>query len=353
MLVKARDYQRTTLSRFDLLGHDEKGLAKAFAYLLASERAVLFALLHSLGIGVNNTDGNLSNITIATERRRAEGRTDIEIELQGRFHLIIECKIGTNRLKAQRAQYLPSFDSSVAHNVLCFITEERDYNRSATTGVDIHYISWADIIDLVDMPAFNDRPIVREFVSFAAKGFTVRRQREVLIQDLSASTEVKRYVNHQVYRRDVTFGSPLYFAPYFTRAARESHTDIGQGISSLSRVLGVLTVRGKDVKSFSDELRAFAQAQEKDSTERDSLVARWLGGVDKGSDTEFTYYFLGSPIQVSPPLLKDGGIEQGRGKNWIAGKIPKNRCVTFGEFTRRMSMQAEASAHDSQRAAEE
>jgi len=34
--------------------------------------------------------------------------------------------------------------------------------------------------------------------------------------------------------------------------------------------------------------------------------------------------------------MKDGAIEKGRGKNWIAGMIPKNRCVTFAEVIRRL-----------------
>jgi hypothetical protein len=35
-------------------------------------------------------------------------------------------------------------------------------------------------------------------------------------------------------------------------------------------------------------------------------------------------------------LKKDGTNKKGRGKNWIAALIPKNRCVTFEEFTKRL-----------------
>ena len=49
-----------------------------------------------------------------------------------------------------------------------------------------------------------------------------------------------------------------------------------------------------------------------------------------------TYYFLDDPVALGTPLLKDGGNKKGRGKNWVAAMIPKNRCVTFQEFTRRV-----------------
>lgn len=67
------------------------------------------------------------------------------------------------------------------------------------------------------------------------------------------------------------------------------------------------------------------------------MVSLWKNGVksDPLSKT-LTYYFLDEAVSLSTPLLKDGGKEKGRGKNWVAAMIPKNRCVTFQEFTKRM-----------------
>ena len=46
----------------------------------------------------------------------------------------------------------------------------------------------------------------------------------------------------------------------------------------------------------------------------------------------FTYFFLDKPLKLEIPLQKDKGTKKGRGKNWIAAFIPRNRCVTFSEL---------------------
>jgi hypothetical protein len=76
-------------------------------------------------------------------------------------------------------------------------------------------------------------------------------------------------------------------------------------------------------------------------SEKPEQVKKWIEGVKhrnkKYQKTEHTFYFLDDPVELPASLLKDGTIKKGRGKNWIAGKIPKNRCITFAEFVRRMS----------------
>lgn len=328
MKIKRQNYKGTTLNRFDLLGNDETGLSKAFAYLLAAEPSIFYQFLRELGIRAQNTESNFKEVTIDIERKRQEGRTDIEIHSPGKFHIIVECKVGSNRIKDQRSQYLPCFENE-PKRVLCFITQERDCNREVSSGIDIHYKGWLDIIGLVEPKDFNRSEIVSEFASYATRGFKMRDQKEVLIQDLSKPDEIKRYKENFIYRRDITFGSPLYFAPYFTRAANET-----EGITYLSKVLGVLTVHPQDIASFEDELLVYADNDKE-------LVQKWIAGIEPGNSKESkTYYFLAAPVRLSKPLLKDGGREIGRGRGWIAAMIPKNRCVTFEEFTRRMVLAA-------------
>lgn len=326
MKLKHKKYNSTTLNRFDLLGNDETGLAKSFAYLLSIEPTILYRFLRDIGVNIKYSKSNYLNTTIETEKTRNEGRTDIEIKQDGKFHIIIECKVGKNRIKNQRVQYLPSFENTPT-KVLCFITQERDCNREMSSDVDIYYRGWLDIIDLVDSKDYERSEVIKEFVSYATRGFKMRDQKEVLIQDLSDPNEIERYMKYQVYRRDMTFGSPLYFAPHFTKNAGRQE---GTGISYLSKVLGVLTIKPIDLKSFEDELLNYSDDDKK-------LVSKWLQGVSESSESEmYTYYFLGEPVKLSNPLLKDGGTKKGRGKGWIAAMIPKNRCVTFEEFTKRM-----------------
>lgn len=324
MKIKHKNYNSTTLNRFDLLGNDETGLSKAFAYLLSVEPIILYKFVRELGVKTNNTESNFKKLSIDIERKRQEGRTDIEIYHPEKFHIIIECKVKTNRIKSQRNQYKQSFENA-SQKILCFITQERDNTHELSQGVDVYYKGWFDIIDIIDQKDFDSSEIIKEFVSYITKGFKMRNQKEVLIQDLSKPDEVALFKENYIYRRDVTFGSPLYFAPYFTRAAQET-----EGISYLSKVLGVLSIKPQDIKIFKDELYTYAGDDK-------YLVEKWLLGIEHiESDQPVTYYFLASPVVLNKPLLKDRGREVGRGKGWVAAMIPKNRCVTFEEFAKRI-----------------
>jgi hypothetical protein len=189
-------------------------------------------------------------------------------------------------------------------------------------------------MDILDV--FEDKrlaiksDLVRQFMTYAVRTYKMKTQKEILVQDLSWPIDLDRYFKYSIYKRDVTFGSPLYFAPYFTRKANET---IGEGIRYLSRVLGVLTLKPRDIEDYQSDLESFS--------ENSSQVKKWKQGVKIGGKTyqniERTFYFLDEPVGLSHSLLKDGTIKKGRGVKWIAAMIPKNRCVTFAEFVRRMN----------------
>jgi hypothetical protein len=262
---------------------------------------MLYRFVRDLGVSTKHTKRNFQKVSIDIELSRHEGRTDIEIRHPGKFHIIVECKISKNRIKEQRGKYLGCFQDE-PKRILCFITQERDSNCEVTAGVDIRYKGWLDIIGLVEQQDFDRSPVVQEFVSYATKGFKMRDQREILIQDVSEANEIQRYNEHFVYRRDVTFGSPLYFAPYFTKGSGEK-----VGITRLSKVLGVLTIKPNDIENFKDELLSFANFDA-------SLVEKWSTcGDSNNSDTSYTYYFLAAPVKLNRPLTKDKGIKKGRG----------------------------------------
>lgn len=226
-------------------------------------------------------------------------------------------------------QYLKSF-SDDPQKVLCFITQQNDFEKQVDEKIEIHNLGWMEITDLFDNKQFQDNHLIKDFLSFAMKGFKMREQKEILVQDLSKPKEIERFLKFQVYRRDVIFGSPLYFSPYFTRKANQPE---GEGISYLSKILGKLTLSPKDIENFHDDLNKF--------TNNHTLVQRWVTGViliPAERDRTFTYFFLDKPLKLKTPLRKAGTIKKGRGKNWIAGMIPKNRCVTFSEFTDRKSV---------------
>jgi hypothetical protein len=323
MDIKLNYYKRPVLNQFDLLGTKEVGLSKAFAYLMAKEPEVLIYFLHDIGIK-RISRKNLSAVTIDIERERKEGRTDIEIALPGKFHAIVECKVGSNKIKEQRDQYIPSFeDGKKGQKVLCFLTQVKDFNKFPTDGITILYRGWLDILEMLDRKEFKKNKLVNDFIRFVIRGFKMKSQKEILIQDLSRPTEIKRFRDHRVYRRDPTLGSPLYFAPYFTKSAEQEE---GVGIFYLSRVLGVLTVKSDDVKLYKDDLLEYSSRDK-------GTVEIWINGSFKNDhdEGERTYYFLAEPVLLNKPLLKGSANTK-----WLHSQIPKNMCITFEDFTKSM-----------------
>jgi hypothetical protein len=322
MLLKNTNTHKTTFSLLDLLGKDEVALSQAFAFLLASDKDCYFAFLRFLGITAKNTTNSYFQSVVTTEKKRKEGRTDIELIQGDKYHVIVECKVRKGRILRQRTQYLTAFNEKAQIKVLCFLTQERDTNKQIQKDVTIKNTSWLDIIDLYNNKHFIHKSIVTDFLKFATKNYKMRELKEILVQDVKSSTEIDRFEKFGVYRREQTFGTPIYFAPYFNRGSGRQ-----EGITNLSKILGILTFNPIEVENFRSDLESFSS----DKTQVDN----WMIGVRLGTenkDTAFTYYFLDTPLKLTSALRKDSGIKKGRGKNWIAAMIPRNRCVTFSEF---------------------
>jgi len=328
MILKHPERVTSHVSQFDLLGNDEKALSKAFAYVLAKNRRALFTFLHQIGIPGRDTDNNYLATKVEIEHVSPEGRTDIEIFNRKSYHVIVECKVDSGRVYAQRTQYLGSFQD-VPDRVMCFITQERDTNKEKHDGITTHHLSWLDILGAFDEARLQTDAIARQFMLYAIRTYKMKAQKEILVQDLGKPIEVERWKDYSVYKRDVTFGTPLYFAPYFTQRV---DANIGRAMEYLSPVLGVLTLRPCEIDEYAADIESFT-----DSAER---VKKWIKGVALGDadyqKAEHTFYFLGEPVRLPCRLQKDGTRKKGRGKNWIAGMIPKNRCVTFADLVKRL-----------------
>lgn len=328
MIIKETGAIRSHLNFFNLFGNKETGLTKAFAYVLSSNQLVLFSFLRELGIHISNTENNFSNIEISIERKRIEGRTDIEIFYKNRFHLIIEAKVGSNKVLKQKTQYLSSFEK-VPQKVLCFISQINEYRKVKTTEINVKNLNWLHIDSFIDEKQFLDDIIVRNFQLYLRRFFKMKAQKEILVQDLGNKKDMKIYKDYAVYRQAVIFGSPLYFAPYFTRASKQPE---GEGIAYISKVLGIITCKTKELPAFREELLTFCDNDKK-------KVNKWLEGVSLFKDNnESTFFFLDEKVKLPKNLLKDGSREKGRGKDWIAAMIPPNRCVSFEEFIKHMNV---------------
>lgn len=181
------------------------------------------------------------------------------------------------------------------------------------------HISWLDVMEMLNIPTFLNLPFVKQFLAYAQHHYEVSYMREILIQDLGDSTELKRFTDFNVYRRDETYVTPLYFAPHFTRYA----ANLPEGISCLSKVLGILTFNPTVLQDITGDLQSF--------TKNPILINKWYEGIRLGNqpDGMQTYFFLDNPLRLGTPLRK---AHRRDSANWIGNSIPKNRCVSFIDF---------------------
>jgi len=317
MIIKQKNTVKTILTPFDLYGNNEVALSKAFCYLISRDEIAFSTFIKMIN---KSLVIKLENSEIVIEKHRKEGRTDIEIKSDN-LHIIIECKIGNNKLEKQLEQYLESFDSD--NRYMCFITQERESNIVKDIKVKYSFLSWFDIIETFGEKKYCNNQNIKEFVQYANRRYRMKSMNEILIQDLASSNEIKRYLKHNVYRRDITFGTPLYFAPYFTR---QSEVDY-EGIKFISKVLGVLSITANDIDKFADDLKNFSNDK--------VLLDKWVNGVKLENDnqnTKYTFYFLDEAYELNTPLIKDKGNKKGTGQGWISKYIPKNRTVSFIDF---------------------
>lgn len=331
MKIKHMGFDKTSLNQFDILGKDEVALSKAFAYVLSKNSKALYTFLHSINIHINNTPKNYRHTEIDIEKHRKEGRTDIEIYHEGKYHVIIECKVRGNKVKKQRRQYLKSFSSDDnIKKVMVFISQNNDSMIQTLPDIETHNLNWMNIVELYKTKEFKNAKIVQDFVKFAEKRYKMREQKEILIQDLSKEVEIRRFKEFNVYRRSEVYGTPLYFAPYFTRSAQQAE---GEGISYLSKILGIITLNPAEGYD-EDDLKEYANKDKE-------LLNKWKQGlaleIKKQKNEHYTFFFLADPVKLPKPLLKDGSNKKGRGKDWIAAMIPPNRCITFEEFVKRVN----------------
>ncbi len=314
MIIKDYNCTKSTITEFELIGNDELALSKAFSYLLSINFNIFTIFLKALGIK-NLRSKKYYETRINTETTRPEGRTDIEIENDD-FHIIIECKIAKNKLSRQKTQYNNVFKPNKI-KILCFITEEIETELNINDDIRIIYFSWFDILNLIEKPEFIEDKLILSFKKLSENVLNMNNNNEILIQDLSINTEIELFEKYSLYRRNRTFGIAYYFAPYYTKT-----TGKPVGINQIKKILGVMTFNTQKHNLSSEDFKRF--------TDDEKLIENWIDGINKDKKNEtLTYYFLGDGFKFKTPLLKDEGIQKGRGKNWIAAMIPRNRRLRF------------------------
>lgn len=331
-----------TITWLELLGTKETSLCKAFAFLIATDKNAFIAIMRDV-FGIKKANYEKSIIKLETQYEDIGGRTDIEIDIPG-HHIILEAKIRNNRVgKEQNQKYVNCPQNTNCVSTLCFITENQDSNV-IIPGTQIIYRSWTDIIMALENISKEPTPEIKNFLDYYERIFKMQNVKEVLVRDISKETEINRFMDNKVYMCNPQFGTPLYFAPYFTKSVKGDKKD---GIFYFAEVCGVITGNKdsmediiKAAKHEDGPLMLYAKKYNSDESDagkkaRMEIIEKWVKGIETTSDNK-TYYFLGETIPLKHVFKKDTGINKGRGKGWIAAAIPQNRCIPFKEFMRRI-----------------
>lgn len=330
MLFKDKGQAKSVLSPFDLVGEDEVSLAKIFAFILSKDKEILSDFLKLCHVRTVITEKVYINSSIVSEvKYKEEGRTDIEIDLAGKEHIILETKVKDNKANEDQLDRYQSINKN--HRVI-LITSKKEYSRYKN-------ITWDEIVAFLSKK-HNRKYLFQEFYHFYQYRYYRRNKnmQEILTQDVAWNTEVKRYTEGCIYKGHATPAYPLYFAPYFTRKSGET-----EGISSIAKVLFIMKTSleelNKEIKNttFYDELKKYAQ-DTFDSRRIDKLVKNWIQGITipcPNPKEECTFYFLDFPQKLPHTLLK----EKGGGKGWISLMIPINRMISFDQILYQMEKQ--------------
>ena len=326
--LKKQGFYDGDMSVFSLLGNDENALSSSFAYILSKDMNVYFNFMRLLGLNYKLSKTHYAGVIITIQKHRAEGFTDIEIQYNDEYHIIIECKIHNNKVKSQREQYLKSFkEDNAQKKILVFLTQLKENFSLFPEGIITKYLTWEDILGMLYEKKVSNNDIYMEFVKFVERGYKMTSFiKEILVQDVGDKEQILNFKENFIYRRPESAGRPLYFAPYFTRQSGET-----EGIIFISKILGVLTIKPRMLKQIEDDLKSLAT---KDDGFDEDLILGWTKGIrEEKNDKELTFYFLDKPIKLKKPVLKSKTSES---KGWIGGLIPRNRSITFQSLIEHM-----------------
>jgi len=357
MILKETNQKTSHLSIFDVADatRKEPNLTRLYAYLLAKDPYVLKAFLERLGIDYkdNHAQTILNATKIMIEKDYAcdradtpkgaqrnkknfvRGRTDIEIEIPKLgVYIIIECKIKKNKPTAEQFEKYAQYFKDKPKNykkIFVFISAHKGIYLT-DKNISIFDLTWRDTIADIEDLKFGNSDLRKQFLAYYGRGYGMGVHGEILIQDLSDKDEIRRFKDNS-YRREKLNTTPLYFAPYFTRKS-----GVGEGIQTISSILGIITTKNISWTAIQDDCTAFLKNAGIDESESDALLKKWRKSINiaKIKDVVFTYFFLGNPVKISPSLKKGKGEYA---KNWVGpSRIPQNRRVSVLEFIRRMGM---------------
>ena len=283
--------RKQAASVFRIQGDDENALTGALAQCIAYSENLLRAVLRNVGIK-NLRKHRIQSARIFYQRHaknRTEGITDIEIEIPGMLHVIIEAKIKAGAPTLRQCQkYLKRFNPGVPQKRLAPLVDASDVGiideyRFRDTSFEnlLEPLLWASIYDEAQRILRRSRNdvekyLLSEFCSFVEGEYYMKSfEEEVWVVPLSTAPlwqeGLSRYhipLRHQIYFHPAkrTRRKAIYFAP--------------RAFGRVAHVQRILKIEyNKEPKQYIPELSRFS----------------W-------SSQPYTIFHLGEPVKLPKPV---------------------------------------------------
>jgi hypothetical protein len=234
---------------FALIGGLETGLTKSFGFMLVHNRDLLLRFLKLLGIYERKPPQWLKMMEVEVEVPDQHGRTDIELKIEDRLHLVLEGKVGGNLpSRGQLERYSRKLMGFKGMKKLVVITEvnSKDWlrkeilqDKKSLAGLpeeDVHSLTWQELhgsfFSCLDL---NDE-LDRQFEDYFEE---MIMQNEILV--------VSADPNLTYGKEDVDFFHKLHIYWYGTSTIKKRHNYIAlylpkefnekQGIQEIAKIM--------------------------------------------------------------------------------------------------------------------
>lgn len=166
---------------FQLLGEKENNITYSVGWALYSSQAFLREFLKATA---GEHEQGVAAILRLQDYRQKSGITDIEIELPGQYHLIVEAKCGWNLPTIhQLEKYVPRFKKRATK--LCkFIALSEctaDYAStriSRVRGIPVQTVSWREVTAMVERAIkrgrFKEKHLLRDLLNYLGRVTTMQ-----------------------------------------------------------------------------------------------------------------------------------------------------------------------------------
>jgi len=212
---------------FALIGNDENALTKSLAFQCTQKKEIILKSVLSL-FGIKRLSTNsLHNVKVEVQVQEGKkGITDIEFELDDKFIIILEAKIGLSTTPTDWEEQLQRYNNILREKKypikkLIFVsdtiqTDKKNFNE-ITEGIEHQWISWIDIYKKLNkIKKMDETTIDRQFMQFFKE---MLMEKEIVIVPignakgkLNVSVEWKIIEDQHFYRYPSKPREALYIA---------------------------------------------------------------------------------------------------------------------------------------------